>query len=75
MTKEIFQGIFGGLLAVIICVGVGSLIASAMPHSDHSGDAHGDETHTEGSAHTNGEAHAEDGAKPAGEAKADDAKH
>ena len=54
MTKEIFQGIFGGLLAVIICVGVGSLIASAMPHSDHSGDAHGDETHTEGSAHTNG---------------------
>lgn len=39
MGKEIIQGIFGGLLAIVVVVSIGSFIASAGSH----GPAHGGE--------------------------------
>ena len=32
LGKEVVQGIFGGLIAIIICVSIGSAIASSMSH-------------------------------------------
>jgi hypothetical protein len=53
MGKEVIQGIFGGLVAIVIVVAIGSFIAQAGSH----GPAHGGEA-----AQTEG---APDGAKPA----------
>lgn len=39
MGKEIIQGIFGGLLAIIVVVSIGSFIAASASH----GPAHGGE--------------------------------
>jgi hypothetical protein len=32
LGKEVVQGIFGGLIAIIICVAIGSAIAQSMSH-------------------------------------------
>lgn len=65
MGKEVAQGIGGGLVAILICVTIGSMIGSALSHGPK-------EAHTEGEGHnaaTEQPAAGAEGetAKPAGE--------
>ena len=72
MFPEIKKGIGGGLVAIIICVVIGSLIAQATSHGPGHGHADGDHGHAEETkAAEGGEKAAEGGEKAAegGEAK------
>lgn len=51
MGKEVVQGIFGGLVAIVICVTIGSFIAQSIDFGHHGkkgkhGKSHGEQSKT-----------------------------